>query len=490
MPARIPQAEQARALLFHAGAATPFLSANGELCASIPSTVDSRRVLPLRSAEFRAWLTANYYSEFESAPSAAAFRSVLQTLEARARYGDFPSQKIDCRLSFEGDPFLPSRIILNLANAAGENIEINSRGWNIASNLAHAFREFSSTLPLPVPQRTTVASDALTQMTELFRLSPANRLRILTWIAAALRPAGPYPILVLTGPVASGKSVFARALRALIDPSTVPLRRLPARERELLPLAFQNWILAFDHVQRIPFRISQALCAISSGDALDIAQTGSREPAVFQIARPMILIAPKDEIQTAWTPSRTLSNRTLHVELPPIAAPRPEAVIWSAFEALRPALLAELCDAAATALHRIRDVDLAQVARFPDCALWAAAAAPALGLNEQAIMQTFCDPTSAWAGSDPVRAAIYAVIGQAGTWTGDATTLLNLLRAALPFAPLPATAKGLSQLLARFPELRVTRTRGTEGQRVLAIAKSSDTPQAAANDASFVFPEN
>src|SRR4051812_11082589 len=90
MPARIPQSDQTSALLFHARAATLFPSADGELCASVPSSIDARRVFPLRSAEFRDWLTANYYSEFESCPSPGALRSVLHTLEARAQYGDWP----------------------------------------------------------------------------------------------------------------------------------------------------------------------------------------------------------------------------------------------------------------------------------------------------------------------------------------------------------------------------------------------------------------
>jgi hypothetical protein len=491
MPDRIRQTDPARALLFHARGATPFASANGELCASIPSSIDSRRVFPLRSAEFRDWLTANYYSEFERAPSSSVFRSVLHALEARARYGDFPVQKIDNRLSFEGDPFTPSRIVLNLANATGENVEIDSHGWKLATNFQHCFREFTSTLPLPKPQQTAAGNDdAFTRMAELFRLSPSHRARVLTWIAAAVRPVGPYPVLVLTGPAASGKSVFARALRALIDPSTVPLRRLPARDRELLRMAFQNWILAFDQVERIPSRISQALCAISSGDALEIAQPDFRDPIVFQLARPMILIAPKDETQPAWIPPRTLSNRTLSIDFPPIAAPRPEAAIWSAFEALRPALLGTLCNAVATALHRIRDIDLAHVARFSDCAVWAAAAAPALGLEVPAILEALRDPNSMWTGSDPLRAAIHALLDQSPVWTGDATAFLSQLRAAVPFAPLPTTPKGLSQLLTRFPELRVTRSRGTQGQRILSIEKITGAPQTATNDASVLFRED
>ena len=151
MPTRLQQADQAIALLYHARLATPFFSRDGQPCASIPREVDSRRIFPLRSADFRDWLTANYYSEFESAPSPEALRTALRTLEARAQYGDTPAQKIDRRLSFEGDPFAPSKILLDLANPAGEILEITSHGWSITDNLSHSFRQSSSTLPLPVP---------------------------------------------------------------------------------------------------------------------------------------------------------------------------------------------------------------------------------------------------------------------------------------------------------------------------------------------------
>src|ERR1700685_4583346 len=107
MAKRITQSDQALALLYHARAATPFFSQGGEPCASIPSSVDSRRVLPLRSADFRDWLTANYYAEYEAAPSSVALRAALRTLEARAQSGS-AAQKVDTRVSFEGDPFAPS----------------------------------------------------------------------------------------------------------------------------------------------------------------------------------------------------------------------------------------------------------------------------------------------------------------------------------------------------------------------------------------------
>jgi hypothetical protein len=479
MPKRLQQADQAIALLYHARIATPFFSRDGQPCASIPAKPDARRIFPLRSADFRDWLTANYYSEFESAPSPEALRTALRTLEARAQYGDTPAQKIDRRLSFEGDPFAPSKIFLDLANPAGELLEITSHGWNITNNLSHSFRQSSSTLPLPVPQPATnnqpPTTSTLDQFSELFHLSPTSRTRIFTWLAAALRPIGPYPILVLRGPGSSGKSALARALRVLIDPSTAPLRRLPVRDREVLHLALQNWILVFDQIHRVPLKISEALCAISSGDALEVAQPDARDPALVEIARPMILIAPLDEAQSPWNPPRSLANRSLTVDLPPIAAPRPEAAVWSSFEALRAPALAALAQAVSSALLRIRDIDLGNVVRFPDCAAWAAAAAPVLGLDAGAIVEAVAGPDSVWIGSDPLRDTLYSLLRSNPAWSGDATTLLTELRALAPLATLPSSPRGLAQALTRIPGISVSKSKGTHGQRTLSILHASQS---------------
>jgi len=415
MPKRLQQADQAIALLYHARNATPFFSRDGQPCASIPAEFDSRRILPLRSADFRDWLTANYYSEFESAPSNLALRVALRTLEARAQYGDTPAQKIDRRLGFEGDPFAPSKIFLDLANAAGEILEITSQGWNIVDNLQSSFRQSSSTLPLPNPANPqSLIPNPLEQFTELFHLPATARTRIFTWLAAALRPIGPYPILVLRGPASCGKSLLARALRVLIDPSTAPLRRLPVRDRDVLQLALQNWVLVFDQIHRIPLKISEALCAISSGDALEVAQPDARDAALFEIARPIILIAPLDEAQSPWNPPRSLANRSLTVDLPPIAA-------------------------------------------------------PVLGLDPGAITEAVADPNSVWIGSDPLRDTLYALLRSHPAWSGDATALLSQLRALAPLATLPSSPRGISLALTRIPGISVSQSKGAQGQRTLSI---------------------
>lgn len=479
MSKRLNQSDQALALLYHARAATPFFSQGGEPCATIPSSVDSCRVLPLRSADFRDWLTANYYAEYETAPSALALRAVLRTLEARAQYGNSPAQKVDHRISFEGDPYAPSKVFLDLANPAGEILEITSHGWTVTDNLGRSFRQSPGMLPLPAPANrqsptaTCLGSPPPTAncgpwLFELFHLPPTAQVRTLIWLSAALRPTGPYPILVLRGPASSGKSTLARALRTLIDPSTAPLRRLPNTDRELLHLAQNNWILVFDHVHRVPMKISEALCALASGEAMETAQQDYRDDALTEIARPIILIAPLDEAQSPWTPTRSLATRSLTMDLAPLAAPRAEAAVSADFEPLRAPLLATLADAVSTALRNIRDADLGYVARFPDCAAWTAAAAPALGLDPAAIVEAISNPESMWLGSDPLRDTLYALLGANPDWSGDSAALLSKLRSLAPLATLPSTPKSLLQSLSRIPGISVLRS-----GRLLTIARAT-----------------
>ena len=46
---------------------------------------------------------------------------------------------------------------------------------------------------------------------------------LVVWMAAAIRPVGPYPILAISGEQGIAKSTLIRIIRRLIDPQHAPL---------------------------------------------------------------------------------------------------------------------------------------------------------------------------------------------------------------------------------------------------------------------------
>jgi hypothetical protein len=92
--------------------------------------------------------------------------------------------------------------------------------------------------PLPIPQR----GGSLEQLTSLLNLPGRDDFGLVTtWLLAALRHGGPYPLLVISGEQGSAKTVLSKMLQALVDPNTV--RTLPREERDLFIAANNGHVL-------------------------------------------------------------------------------------------------------------------------------------------------------------------------------------------------------------------------------------------------------
>ena len=81
-------------------------------------TEGHRETWPIRSKRFRTWLRRCYYHATGSAPSAAAIRSALDLLEARAQF-DGPSAR-----SIPASPSMPAGSILILPMSIGAPLRL------------------------------------------------------------------------------------------------------------------------------------------------------------------------------------------------------------------------------------------------------------------------------------------------------------------------------------------------------------------------------
>ena len=225
-----------------------FHTATGTAFADIV-TDGHRETWPIRSGRFRSWLRRRYYEATGDAPSAAAIRSALDLLEARAQF-DAPERAVHIRVAEHA-----GHIYLDLADDHWRAVVVGPEGWRVIGCPAVRFRRPAGMLPLPVPER----GGSIETLGSFLNLSSRNDfVLVVAWLLATLRSAGPYPVLAISGEQGSAKTVLSKLLRALIDPNAAPVRSLSRKERELM-IAVRLWMRDMMETQW-PFSIKLAVC--------------------------------------------------------------------------------------------------------------------------------------------------------------------------------------------------------------------------------------
>jgi hypothetical protein len=408
----------------------PFSSASGATWAAVPTGPDTHESWPLASRQFRNWLSNSFMAEHEIFPGRHALNHAITLLQARARFDSSRArQEVFDRIGYRGRAHCPDALVINLANETGDVVEITTHGWAIRNDEARRFRPVPAARPLPRPADAPDPATLTALLALLLPLPKADLNRIAVWMFSALRPAGPYPPLILTGPPSSGKSTTARILRALLDPNLCPVHTVPASERELFRHALHNRVLAFDHVPSLTPPVATALARMAAGTAF--TENGPHaydDPLPFSIERPVILTVPyTDTASRNWGRYRTLQSLALTVHLPAIAPERVQlpSAIAATVEHAAPQLLAVLSNAASAALTCVADI--------PE---WIRAAAPVLGITAEEAISAL--------NPNPLVAALQDLLAHEPEWTGTVTALQSRIQ-------YEGSTKSLTQQLLALP---------------------------------------
>jgi energy-coupling factor transporter ATP-binding protein EcfA2 len=352
--------------------------------ASVPEGEGIVAHYPLRSPAFRAWLAGLYYRATEKPLYAQALQDARAVLEAKALY-EGPQHAVHPRVAEHA-----GRVYLDLGREDWKAVEVGPEGWRVAESRACPvrFRRSRYTRPLPLPE--PAGPEALEELAALLPLRERRDWAlVLGWLVGALNPRGPYPILVLTGEKGSGKTTAALVLKSLLDPQEGGLRAEPKDEEALMVGARGAWILAFDNLSAVSLRLSDALCRLSTGGGLGKRELYTDgEEFVMEAKRPVVLTgiafgALRDD----------LADRAALVALSRLSDEerRPEREIWESFARAHPQALGALLNAVVLALRRWEEVRkaLPSLPRLADWAVWAEAAAPALGLEAGEVVAAF-----------------------------------------------------------------------------------------------------
>ena len=376
---------------------------------------DAKHTAPLGSRAFQLWLTQKFLGENGLAPRPETLRAAINTLEAKALFGD-KKMPVNYRLGMQ-----ENTIHLDLGNDATKIIEINKTEWLPTTGMQFNFLrpDGMHDLPMPVEGGTIEALRPF-----LNTSSEEDFVLAVSWLLAALRPAGPYPVLALTGEQGSAKSTTAKVLRSLVDPFHGNSRSLPDNERDLFIAAANSHIMCFDNLSTLPKSMSDALCRLATGGGFSTRRLYSDdEEQIFNSVKPIILNGIGNYITRP-----DLADRSISVKLQTIKSSnrRSEQTFWEDFEATRPKILGALLTAVSHGLRNIDKISLNALPRMADFSKWAMACETAYwdrGTFERAYASNAENQLDDLIDASPLAVVILGFMEHRTLWTGTSSDL-------------------------------------------------------------------
>jgi hypothetical protein len=342
-------------------------------------------------------------------------------------------------------------LFIDLCDRDWHAIRITGTSWQIVQSPPVRFRRSHGMLPLPFPERGTPIS----ALRPFLNVRDENDFTlVVAFLLAASRDRGPYPILTLTGEQGTAKSTFARIVRALIDPSSVPLSALPPSSRDLFIAANNSHLLSFENISKLSNRLSDDLCRLATGGGYRIRKLyENADETLFNATRPIVLNGI-----TNFVVRGDLQDRSIVLPLAPISRRVTESELYADFERQRAGIFGALCGLLVQGVRQLPETRLADAPRMTDFAHWAVAC----GLDgfEAAYASNRQNAIAVMLEHDPLAQALLATVQT--EWTGTASELLDLVGPATKIA----SAKALSEALARVaPMLRTVGLDIAQGER-------------------------
>jgi len=487
---RIPQRDQLTALL---DGVVLWSAPDDEVFATY-EVKGCRQNWPIRSKQFRRWFSNRAYREMGSVVGSQALEDALKIFEAMANEdGEIhdPWLRVGAR---------DGKLYIDLANANYECVEIGPNSWTVRPIGDLPFVRSKTMRSLPYPE----AGYGIETLRGYINCSDSDFVLYVSWIVAAMRPTGPYPILVVNGRQGTGKTVASKLARAFIDPAKAPLRAAPKDVRDLVVTTSNCHVLGFDNFSQVPAWLSDIFCSLATGGGFSTRELHSdKEETVFEATRPILFNGIGSLAERG-----DLAERAIVINLKEISETgrMTEEEMKASLDRDSPLIFGALLTGLSAGLRKQSDIILPRKPRMADFAKWGAACESGLGWEPNSFLSIYMenqkDAGDAAFEADAVAVAIKKLMGDlerlasrppqewlpgqdGSAWTGTATELLSLLterfsETVRKSKAWPYTASGLGNRIERAAPVLKTKgvsvTKKHSGDRTITLAKIERSP--------------
>ncbi|MFT4161774.1 bifunctional DNA primase/polymerase [Shinella sp.] len=329
----------------------------------------------VNSGTVKLWLRNLAYKAWGRPISSHPLNEAISTMEAVALF-DSPSLPVFARVAGDG-----STIAVDLGTEDGRIVRISREGRSIETTSAYKFVRGAGFGSLPIPE---TGDDSLRRFQTFLGLDDQNYRLLLAFLINALRPEGPYFILLVEGEQGSGKSFFCEVIKRIIDPNDALRVRLPDKPQDLMIQAKEYRLLSFDNASGMSAEMSDALCSLSTGGGFAVRKLYTDgDLYVMTYTRPFMINGIG-----GYANRPDLMERAIPIRLPsmPEGGRKTEEELLAEFNRMLPGVLAALYDAVAHALQEYDSIEPPRHLRMADSARWISAAEEGLGEKPGAII--------------------------------------------------------------------------------------------------------
>lgn len=335
-----------------------------------------RETWPIRSRDFRLWVTNVLYDSFGAAPKALV-AAVLEEFEVHAICKG-ATHETHVRIAEQS-----GATFIDLGNAQWQALKISRDGWRIIDEAPVKFLRPAGITGLPYPR----SGGRLRDVTRFLNISPKSEVLLLTWLTYAWQGSAPFPILALSGVQGSGKSTTTRVLRELIDPSIAALTTAPRSERDLAIAANNSHLICLDNLSDISESLSDAMCRLATGGAFRTRELYTNDSEIILTYRRPLIVNGISEL--VGRPDLLDRAIIICVEAIPEEKRLDEKSFWKDFKNVQPQLLGAMLDVIRDGIGKVDSVLLSSAPRMADFARWGCAVEKALGFGDGAFMEAY-----------------------------------------------------------------------------------------------------
>lgn len=396
------------------------------------------------SGTVKLWLRSLAYKVWGKPVSSHPLNEAVGTMEAIGLF-DSPSLPVFARVAGDNN-----MVAVDLGVEDGRAVTIGPDGWSIETTTAHKFIRGAGFRSLPLPE---TGKDSLRQFQAFLGLDDQNYRLLLAFLINALRPVGPYFILLVEGEQGSGKSFFCEIIKRTIDPNDALRVRLPDKPQDLMIQAKEYRLLSFDNASGMSAEMSDVLCSLATGGGFAVRKLYTDgDLYVMTYTRPFMINGIG-----GYANRPDLMERAIPIRLPsmPEGGRKTEEELLAEFHKMLPGVLGALYDAVAHGLREYDNIEPPRHLRMADAARWISAAEQGLGEEPGTIIDAIAIAQNEFVvdrvNDDPLVLALRKVVRPLGFegYIGDLFNEIVDKHDAVHHRSLPKSPSHLSGQLVR-----------------------------------------